>query len=320
MEAGNGLEYHQNYDFVVKLLAKILCGRSIDFIGVEIGRIADVFTFDTLELAVRTGRIDVMIENQDEDIFHLEEQRDLSKSDLYRFAGYHFLDAEKFQKQKNRRNEGKKFADIIIASGEVTKTKKIVTESGAYEPVIIDLSDRNGRKVLGEIRNAAENGDTDRLLELIFVPLYGREKGPQRSDLALEVIAYERELLKAEKLDARFLGMTLIMVNKLIEKEKLKELWEEIKMYDIDILEIAREKGKEEGKKEGKEEGITEGMLLNAREMLVNALVERFSIVPFRISEQITSIGNAQSVKTLFPHVFRCNDIEEFEDVLKQAA
>jgi len=37
METKDGFEYQQNYDFVVKLLAKVLCGRSIDFIGVEIG-------------------------------------------------------------------------------------------------------------------------------------------------------------------------------------------------------------------------------------------------------------------------------------------
>ena len=310
MENRDGLRYQQNYDFVVKLLAKILCGRSIDFIGTEIGEIADVFAFDTLELAVRSGRVDVMIENRKGDIFHLEEQRDLSKSDLYRFAGYHFLDAERFQK------ENKKFTDIIIASGNVTGTKKIVTESGVYEPVIIDLSGRNGRKVLREIKKAVKAGGTDRLLELIFVPLYGKEKGAERSDLALEVIAYERELLKAEKLEPRFVAMTLIMVNKIIEKEKLEALWEEIKMYNIDILDIAREKGIEEGIEKGQEKGT----LLTAREMLLNALVERFSIVPFRISEQITAIGSAHLVKTLFPHVFRCNNVEEFENVLKQVA
>jgi hypothetical protein len=111
-----------------------------------------------------------MLENRNGDIFHLEEQRDLSKSDLCRFAGYHFLNAEKFQKEK------KKFADIVIASGKVCKTKKIVTESGVYEPLVVDLSGRDGRKALGEIKTAVENGDTDRLLELIFVPLYGKEE------------------------------------------------------------------------------------------------------------------------------------------------
>ena len=322
MKTKEGLEYPQNYDFVVKLLARVLCGRSIDFIGVEIGKIAHVFSSDTVELAVRSGRIDVMIENQDGDIFHIEEQRNLKKSDLYRFAGYHFLDAEKYQKDE------KKFTDIVIASGDVTKTKKIVTASGTYEPIIVDLSGRDGRKTLEQIKNAVKHGDTHQLMELIFVPLYGKKKKTQRSDLALEVIAYERELLKSEKLDIRFLAMTLIMANKIIEKDKLEELWEEIKMYNIDILDIAREKGEEEGiekgKKEGieegKKEGIEEGSLMTSREMLVNALSERFSIVPFRISEEIGRIGSSHALKTLFPHVFRCKNIEEFENVLKQAA
>jgi hypothetical protein len=52
----------------VKLPAQILCGRSIDFIGAEIGEIAGVFTCDTAELALRSSRT----ENRNGDIFHLE--------------------------------------------------------------------------------------------------------------------------------------------------------------------------------------------------------------------------------------------------------
>jgi hypothetical protein len=68
------------------------------------------------------------------------------------------------------------------------------------------------------------------------------------------------------------------------------------------------------------EKGMEKGVLAASREMLLNALSERFSIVPFRIADRISSIGSAQSVKILFPHVFRCKNIEEFENILKQAA
>ena len=47
---------------------------------------------------------------------------------------------------------------------------------------------------------------------------------------------------------------TLIIGNKMIDKETLNELWEEIKM--LDILELAREKCEEEEFKKGEEIGF----------------------------------------------------------------
>ena len=57
----------------------------------------------------------------------------------------------------------------------------------------------------------------------------------------------------AEALQGETLVATLILSNKFIAKDRLYELWEEIKM--LDILEVAREKGIEEGKTLGIEEG-----------------------------------------------------------------
>lgn len=144
------------------------------------------------------------------------------------------------------------------------------------------------------------------------MPLYGKEEGAERSDLALEVIAYERELVKAQKLDIRFAAMTLIMANKIIEKEKLKELWEEIKMYNIDILDIAREKGFEEGV----EKGVEKGVLKNAREMVIEALRERFVAVPSDIRKAVSSLGQHDLLKELLRCAIRISDMEAFRKVL----
>ena len=136
------------------------------------------------------------------------------------------------------------------------------------------------------------------------------------------------------------LAATLIMSNKLIDKERIKELWEEIKM--LDVLDVAREKGLEEGKaigiKEGKELGIKEGKELGvkegkelgvkvgvkegkieaAREMLLDALFEKFNNMPPRISQQIRNIQNHDTLKYLFRQVLRCDDMETFEAVLSR--
>ena len=54
----------------------------------------------------------------------------------------------------------------------------------------------------------------------------------------------------------------------------------------LDILEIAREKGLEEGKAQG----IEEGSIQTAREMLLDALIEKFGVVPSRVLDKIKKI------------------------------
>ncbi len=90
----------------------------------------------------------------------------------------------------------------------------------------------------------------------------------------------------------------------------------------LDIFELAREEGEiigiQKGEILGIQKGKTIGIIETAREMLMDALIEKFNIIPPRISEQIRKIQNQDSLKALFRQVFKCGDIREFEDVLSQ--
>ena len=185
MTEKNAFEYPQNYDVVVKWLAETLRGQTLEAIGVETGLIVDVFGFEPVDISVKTGRVDVMFRDDSDKYFHLEEQRNLKKKDLYRFAAHHFMGAEK---------------------------------------------------------------------------------------------------------------------------------WEEIKM--LDILEIAHEKGKKEGIEKGIEEGKALGILETAREMLFDVLAEKFDVVPKSVLDGIRKIDDAEILKVLFRKVFRCDEIEQFENLL----
>lgn len=82
----------------------------------------------------------------------------------------------------------------------------------------------------------------------------------------------------------------------------------------LDILEVAREKGIEEGRTLGLQEGKTQGMV----EMVLDVLVERFGIIPVRLSEQIRSIHNQDALKGLFHQSLKCASIQDFETSLQQ--
>ncbi|MEZ4526313.1 MAG: hypothetical protein R2941_10370 [Desulfobacterales bacterium] len=316
MEKHNGKEYAQNYDIIVKWMAEALRGETLEVIGVKTGRIQEVFGFEPVDISVRAGRVDVMLRDDRGALYHLEEQRDLTRSDLHRFAAYHFLGAKQW---------GMELTDIILASGEVfAGEKKIATKSGTYSPIVIDFTLRDGRKRLAEIREAAESGTWENCLELVFLPLCGKEDKDARAELAEQVLRFETELFHAGKISSRLMAATLILSNKIIDKERLSALWEEIKM--LDILEIAREKGLKEGLKEGKAIGVQEGKaigvqegsLQTSQEMLTDMLIEKFGAFSLPITERILAIGNPRILKILFKQALKCKNIQEFETVMQQ--
>ena len=67
------------------------------------------------------------------------------------------------------------------------------------------------------------------------------------------------------------------------------------------------------------EAGMQQGLLLDAQEMLLNALEERFEIVPQAIVRKIKGIEDREVIKGLFRMALRSNYLEEFESKLKRA-
>ncbi|WP_461833663.1 hypothetical protein [Desulfothermus sp.] len=57
----------------------------------------------------------------------------------------------------------------------------------------------------------------------------------------------------------------------------------------------------------------------DAQEMLLEALEERFGIIPRSIAKKIKEIDSREVVKGLFKVAMRVNSLEEFEDKLKLA-
>ncbi len=292
------MEYQQNYDIILKWMTEVLCGQTLDFMGLKIGRIADVFGFEPVDIVVRAGRVDIIVRTESGDLFHIEEQRDLRKADLYRFASYHFQGARKW---------GDKLTDVIIASGDVySGNKEISTSSGQYQPIVADLSGRDGWKRLEKIRAEVKENNYSSLLELVFIPLYGKEKGAERSELAFEVLAFATEQFKARKMELKFVAATFVIANKMISKEKLKELWEVIKM--LDIVELAMEKGEEKGRLE------------TAQEMILDTIYDLSGNLQIDIIDKVRSITHLEILKRIHRQALKCKSIDQFEEILEGVA
>ena len=246
----SGLDFEQNYDIVVKWMAEQFKGKTLEIFGVKTEPIIDVFNFEPVMIRTDTGRFDLVLKDKRGEFYHLEEQRNMKIEDLHRFAIYHFQGVKKW---------GEKITDIILMSGDAYGgNREIKTKSGTYSPKIIDLTEKDGKARLKQIKEEVNCGNNSNLIELVFVPLYGKESGESRSRLAVEVLDYEVELLKKNKLMDNLVMATIIMVNKIVDKGLLKRIYQEVK-HMLDILEIAREDGMEQGWEKGKLEGRLKG-------------------------------------------------------------
>jgi len=288
----NGLKYQQNYDAMIKWIAKEFSGKTLEIFGVKTQAITDVFTLEPVEIHVHAGRLDIVFKDVANEYYHCEEQRNLVIDDLYRSSIYHF---------QSSRQLGNAVTDILLISGEpYNGPHTIETRSGSYKPIIIDLTCKDGYSRLNEIKKDIQQNNYESLIELLFIPLYGKEKGQKRSQLAINVIDFEIELLKKDKIYQNLVFATLIMCNKLVDKDTLKKYYEEVK-HMLDILEIAQE------------DGMQKGMQLAMRKNLIEILRNKVGAVPSYLVEKINDIEQTEQLSNLVVQASNCNDIIWFE-------
>ena len=63
---------------------------------------------------------------------------------------------------------------------------------------------------------------------------------------------------------------------------------------------------------------MIKGMVLDAQEMVLEALMERFGLIKPDLSVKIRGIANRDILKTLHKLAIRVRSIQEFEEKLKQ--
>ena len=249
----SGLKYDPNYDLTIKWVGNRYKDKLLEIFDIKTEPITEVLNLEHVDIKIDTGRLDLLLKDAGHAIRHLEEQRDMTEDDLHRFAIYHFHAVRRW---------GENITDIIIISGRsYNGPVEIRTKSGIYSPIIVDLTERDGKKRLEQIKEEINAGNNNNALELVFLPMYGKK---DHSKLAAEVLEYEINLLKKNKLDKDIVIATMITSNKIIEEDQLKKYYEEVKNM-LDILNIAREDGMQEGMQEGMRKGRQEGKVEMAR-------------------------------------------------------
>ncbi|WDN87066.1 hypothetical protein BuS5_00034 [Desulfosarcina sp. BuS5] len=66
----------------------------------------------------------------------------------------------------------------------------------------------------------------------------------------------------------------------------------------------------------GMQQGIPVGMLIEAREMIIEVLTERFGRTSAKLSKQLENIDSREKLKALHRQALRVKSINEFENRL----
>lgn len=120
-----------------------------------------------------------------------------------------------------------------------------------YQVKAVDFSEKNGDLKLKELQEKIKDGIEINELELIFLPLM--KSNLEKVNLVREVVKLEVSLNKAQVIKEKLTAITLVMADKLIRRDELEKIWEDVKMFKF--IEFAEGKGIEKVKEYIKAQG-----------------------------------------------------------------
>ena len=315
---------YQNYDIVFKDAFSIFQDRALDFLGIRLPKIQYVLDGKLPEITAREQRFDLLFALEDGSILHLEEEVDLSKRDLLRFASY---DLHLYAKY------GRKIHTIVLCrEAHGAQTKQFDSGVMRYEITAYTIGAKDGDAVLREIKRQIAAGETVNPLELIFLPLMKSQRDSKAQ--VQEIVRTALALAVESELKKKIVVSVLVMSDKLVEREFLEGIWEEIHMYKF--IEFAEEKGMKKGLEQGLEQGLEKGLAIGMEKglekglekgmeksriaILAKLLAKKFKVVPRNYMEAIEKLDGVRA-ECILDDIFKINCLEDLHpylaDVLK---
>ena len=240
----------QNYDAVFKDAVSMFKDKSLDFFGLpkEI-TITEPLKTETKEITVKSEFADLTFKMSNGKGLHLESEAALSKEDLFRFCHYH-IDLIQVC--------GFDFTTIIFVK-DLHKQTALNYEMLKFNPIMINCAEFDADQILAKLKDQAEKSEPINELELIYLPLFKSEKySPVK--LLTESIRLINASAMTDSVKLKVSALALVLSNKLVDANKLEELWKELKMMRLKIIDYAIEQGIKEGIAEGVERGMAEGV------------------------------------------------------------
>jgi len=295
MSDNNKISY-QNYDFTLKNALEIFQDKTLDFLDETLPKIRTSLKTEYKEIMTKTDIMDLNFLLEDGTILQLEEEANISKEDMVRFAYYNLI-LYKTYKSKVK---------TIILTVDKNQKEDVSIDSGSvkFNPKIINIGKKDGDKRLKEIKKMIMENRPINEIELVFLPIMDTCK--KRIDFLKEIVMLEKELPYSAREKEKLIAMTLVAGNKFVEKEEISNIWEEIKM--LTFMEYAEEKGLEKGLEEGLEKGVEKGIT----KTLIKLLIKKFGVVPDKYREELKK-SKEDVLEVIADEILDIKDLRELD-------
>jgi hypothetical protein len=231
---------YQNYDRAFKEAFSTFKEKVPPFIDLNLPEIDRFLETEFTDIETKENRIDLNFLLKDGSILHIEEEIHLSIDDVIRFAEY---DLKLYNRYRTT------IVTVVFCVNKVNKNNTSI-EAGSFKYKVhsIDFSNEDAEAKLRELKNKLEVGIEINELELVFLPLM--KSNLEKVNLVREVVKVEMQLNIDQTVKEKLVAITLVMADKLIRRDELEKIWEEIRMFKF--IEFAEGKGIEKGIEKGK--------------------------------------------------------------------
>jgi uncharacterized ferredoxin-like protein len=279
-----------NYDFVFKDSFNLFKNDIADFLEVELPGIASYLETEFAKIETNLELLDLNFMLEDGSILHLEEEAEISVSDLIRFASYDL-------KLYNRYRDNRIRTIILCIKGYTDSTAGFNCGSLGYNSTVVDMSKKDGKKKLEELKAKIENKEKINYLDLIFLPLMNSDQ--KIVDRVKETIELEKKLEVESNLKNNLVAMTFVLSDKFLSDQEISEIWGDYKM--VRIFKYAEEQGEKKGE----------------RKLFKTLVKGNFEGCDDKIMELIDQ-AEISKIEELSERISKIKDLKELEEALKQ--
>ena len=282
---------YQNYDVVFKLACEVFCHNMLDFLGLDLPEIEDIYPTELPAIEADAQITDFIFKLKDDSLLHLEFQRTYSEEDLYRFFMY---DARLISKHRRI------IRTVVIYLGDsITLKDKIQWGAVTYNIDIIYMNKYDGDKIFQEEMEKVERNEKPDALNMTFLPLMRSSKGMD------ERVKDIYTLLKASSFNSReiesIMAGIIVLVDKMLDESAINKIWEEISM--LNVIKFAEKKG------------LEEGIVRGTQDTILRLLLAKFKDLPGEYEEKIRE-QDEQSLNIIATKILEMKRLEELKDYL----
>ena len=282
-----------NYDFVFNDSFNLFKNDIADFLEVELPGIASYLETEFAKIETNLELLDLNFMLEDGSILHLEEEAEISVSDLIRFASY---DLKLYNRYRDRVR-----TIVLCIKGYTDSTAGFNSGSLGYNSTVVDMSKKDGKKKLEELKAKIENKEKINYLDLIFLPLMNSDQ--KIVDRVKETIELEEKLEIEQNSKNNLVALTVVLSDKFLSDKDMSEIWRDYKM--VKFFKYVEEQGKKEGEKQGEKKlfkklikGNFEGSDDKIMELIDQAEISKLE----ELSERISKIKDLKELEEALKH------------------